>query len=719
LQTHEIKLNPNQQVAVSAGLGNLLVLAGAGSGKTRVLIQRISWLVSELGQNPAAILAVTFTNKAASEMRQRLHALLPAHAGMVWVGTFHGLAHKILRTHAAQANLVPNFQIMGSDDQLKLIKKVMKELSMDHTEFDPNDIKNYINRKKDEAISWQQITKVRGYQEEKFIKVYERYEYECNVAGTIDFAEILLRSYRLLSDNPEILKHYRQRFAHFLVDEFQDTNTIQYLWLKALSADSTSMFVVGDDDQSIYGWRGAKIENINKFQQEYPGVAFVRLEQNYRSTKVILDAANAVIQNNTGRLGKNLWTDGQLGQLIDLFSAINEHDEAMYIVRNIESYVKQGRAFKDLAVLYRSNAQSRVIEEALLSRGIPYKIYGGLRFFDRAEVKDILGYLRLAVNHDDNAAFERIINTPPRGLGKKSVDKIVSLAQEQDIPLLAAAGLVVKNKLLTGKAYEGLAEFINIIVSLANMAQDKSLSLSSIVETTVRTSKMLEYYAGKTDLDSQDRIANLQELVNATKDFIFDFQEDYNVIPVVEFLSYTSLDDLSFGQDNDNAVQMMTIHAAKGLEFPIVFICGMEETLFPHQLSSLGDKLEEERRLCYVGITRAETKLHLSHANMRRIFGELNARKPSRFLKEIPTSLLESNGRNIMVRKSFDFDKEQAASEEEIVYRVGLKVNHPRFGPGVVIETDGLADKLRVHIRFINVGTKWLVPSYAKLELLG
>jgi DNA helicase-2/ATP-dependent DNA helicase PcrA len=350
----------------------------------------------------------------------------------------------------------------------------------------------------------------------------------------------------------------------------------------------------------------------------------------------------------------------------------------------------------------------------LLSRGIPYKIYGGLRFFERAEIKDILAYLRLAVNHEDNASFERVVNTPPRGLGKKSLDKVIMLAKEQDISLLAASGLALKNKLLTGKAYEGLADFVQIIVNLANIAKDKTISLTTIVEKTVRDSKILEYFASKNDLDSQNRIENLQELINATKDFIFDFKEDYNVIPVVEFLSYTSLDDLEFGEANDSAVQMMTIHAAKGLEFPIVFICGMEETLFPHQLSNLGEKLEEERRLCYVGITRAKLKLHLSHASMRRVFGDMTARKPSRFIKEIPSNLIEANGRNIVLRKSYQFTDDDSTS----MYSVGQKVKHPRFGAGVVIETDGEDDKLRVHVRFISAGNKWLVPSYAKLELL-
>jgi DNA helicase-2/ATP-dependent DNA helicase PcrA len=714
LHNHEIKLNTNQQLAVNANLGNMLVLAGAGSGKTKVLIQRIAWLIQELQQAPSSILAVTFTNKAANEMRHRLQETLLAQSTNIWVGTFHGLAHKILRTHYAEANLPANFQILGSDDQLKIIKKVMKELLMDNNELEPKDFQNYINRKKDEAIEWQHITKLRAYQEEKFVKVYERYEQECQALASLDFAEILFRSYRVLLNNPLILQSYRQRFKHFLVDEFQDTNTIQYLWLKALSADSASMFVVGDDDQSIYGWRGAKIENINKFQKDYPAVELIRLEQNYRSTRVILEAANALIQNNHGRLGKKLWTDGQQGQPIALFNAINEQDEAMYIVKHIESYKQQGHTFNDLAILYRSNAQSRVIEEALLSRGIPYKIYGGLRFFERAEIKDILAYLRLAVNHEDNASFERVVNTPPRGLGKKSLDKVIMLAKEQDISLLAASGLALKNKLLTGKAYEGLADFVQIIVNLANIAKDKTISLTTIVEKTVRDSKILEYFASKNDLDSQNRIENLQELINATKDFIFDFKEDYNVIPVVEFLSYTSLDDLEFGEANDSAVQMMTIHAAKGLEFPIVFICGMEETLFPHQLSNLGEKLEEERRLCYVGITRAKLKLHLSHASMRRVFGDMTARKPSRFIKEIPSNLIEANGRNIVLRKSYQFTDDDSTS----MYSVGQKVKHPRFGAGVVIETDGEDDKLRVHVRFISAGNKWLVPSYAKLELL-
>ncbi len=721
-------LNNEQYLAVTAELGNMLVLAGAGSGKTKVLINRIYWLIKEMQQSASSILAVTFTNKAAAEMRARLQTTLGIEANRAFVGTFHGLAHQMLRKHYLAANLPSNFQILTSQDQLKLIKKIIVEKGYDPAEIEPRDIQNFINKLKDELIV-PANNKMRDLKEKICIDVYNDYEKQCGSAGLVDFGEILKRCYQMLVDNADLLAEYRSKYKHFLIDEFQDTNTVQYKWMRLLSMYAASMFVVGDDDQSIYGWRGAKIENISKYQTDYHDVKIVRLEQNYRSTGNILKAANALISNNKDRLGKQLWTSDIDGHKISLFGAINEQEEAMYIAKTIENYIQSGLKFSDIAILYRSNAQSRVIEEALVSKGMPYKIYGGLRFFERAEIKDILAYLRLGVSNNDDLCFERIINTPPRGIGTKTLDAINQYATTHGISLFDASNCLINAKLLTSRAESALRTFIELIKSLTGYLDRAKDSLTDILEFTIKTSGLLEYLSTKKDLLSENRIENLQELLNATKDFNFEYQDEYKVNPVVEFLSYTSLDDVEIY--SDNSVQMMTIHSSKGLEYPVVFLCGMEENLFPHHLSTVEDKLQEERRLCYVGITRAKNNLHLTFANMRRVFGDLMIRKSSRFIKEIPESLLDCKGKlassiplnnKINSRTPSAFNKvvpSHSVFSDDVEYVIGEQVVHQKFGRGVIKDIVGDGDKAKVQIYFNAVGTKWLLLSYAKLSKIG
>lgn len=722
------QLNKAQASAVTSELGNLLVLAGAGSGKTRVLINRIAWLITNTHASPYSILAVTFTNKAASEMRSRLIAMLGGEVRNIWVGTFHGLAHKMLRQHWRAANLPEHFQVMDSDDQLRLIKRVFKQLNIDEDRWEPKKAQGFINRKKDEALYARQLTIAESAYEQVMGEIYAHYEQACQEAGVLDFADLLLRSYSLLANNPEILIYYRNKFDHFLVDEFQDTNTIQYLWLKILSEHAASVTVVGDDDQSIYGWRGAKIENIQRFQHDYAQTKVVRLEQNYRSTSTILSAANALIDNNSGRMGKTLWTQGEQGDPITLYSALNEEDEALYVARKVQTYANQGGNLRDIGILYRSNAQSRVLEEALVRLGVPYVIYGGLRFFERAEIKDALAYIKLAVNVNDDAAFERVVNIPPRGIGKVSLEKLRELASATNQTMLATAKEAVETKMITGKARAGLLDFIEIINEIAAIAL--TASVTEVVELTVRRSGLLTYFAEQAGERSQNRAENLEELVSATTDFVYDATEadPLQAAPIADFLSYTALESGERQVDaSQPAVQMMTLHSAKGLEFPTVFMCGLEEGLFPHHFSAEDpERLEEERRLCYVGITRAMQHLYITYAQRRRLFGNEEARRISRFVREIPEHLIEEKSRRLNVNRhayhqeiSSEFVQHVASdlgSDTGLGFNLGQRVRHAKFGVGTVVDFEGQGERARVSVFFEGAGTKWLVLSYAKLE---
>ena len=596
-------LNEAQRNAVAADNQNMLVLAGAGSGKTRVLVHRIAWLIRAENFSPWSILAVTFTNKAANEMKERLSDLLRQPIGRMWVGTFHSLAHRLLRTHPIEANLSPTFQI---HDQLRLVKRVCRDLSLDESRWPPKQAMWYINTQKDEGLRSAHIEAPPGdLFVQTMLQVYRAYEAACDRAGLVDFAELLLRAHELWLKSPQVLKHYQGRFRQILVDEFQDTNTIQYAWLRVLAGAHIPVVAVGDDDQSIYGWRGAKIENIQRFTEDFSATQTIRLEQNYRSTQTILQAANGVIAQNSGRLGKELWTAGETGEAIDLYAGYNEHDEARYIVEQAEQWLLGGNNRSSVAVLYRSNAQSRVLEEALIRNAIPYRIYGGQRFYERLEIRNALAYLRLLLNRGDDAAVERVINTPPRGIGSKTLDAVRECARDRGIPLWGAITAVLEEKRLPARAL-GALEGFTVLINELDSGTDELL-LEELVDHTIQASGLLRYHKNEKGEKGQARVENLEELVSAAKQFVAEEDERS---PQQQFLDRAALDAGDAQADeHEDSVQLMTLHSAKGLEFPLVFLAGMEENLFPHRMSiEEPGRLEEERRLCYVGITRAMEK---------------------------------------------------------------------------------------------------------------
>lgn len=717
-------LNPAQYQAVTAPLGNLLILAGAGSGKTRVLVHRIAWLVSEQAASPYSILAVTFTNKAAAQMRARLEEMIGRETNGMWVGTFHGLSHKFLRSHWKEANLPENFQVIDADDQFSIIRRLFKAQSIDEERWDPKKVQGFINRKKDEGVRAHQLARSEGYYEQVMADLYAEYEKLCRENALVDFGELLLLTVETLSSQPELLAYYQSRFSHFLVDEFQDTNTIQYQWLALLAGQAGSVTVVGDDDQSIYGWRGAKIENIRRFEREFKETLLIRLEQNYRSTATILSAANALIANNGGRFGKTLWTQGETGEPITVYGGFNEEDEALFVVRQVRAWVEQGGALKEVAVLYRSNAQSRVLEESLVRAGIPYTIYGGLRFFERAEIKDALAYLRLSMNSEDNTAFERVVNMPPRGVGDRTLEKIKDLASEKQCSYWVATKLAIEDQLLTGRVTQGLLGFIQVIEKLMLQIKDNH-SLQKMIETAIRDSGLLLFFNEQKGEKAQSRGENLEELLNATNDFESEIELMEGSSVISAFLAYTALESGERNSNNtENGIQLMTLHSAKGLEFPVVFICGLEDGLFPHHFSRENPQaLEEERRLCYVGITRAMQRLYFTYAEKRRVFGRDELRRPSRFVTEIPKSLLRERERKVLVNPVSQFasslftrQPSKPAFSEPGGFCLGQRVQHPKFGEGVVVDYEGSGERARVHVRFDLYGSKWLAIAYAKLE---
>jgi DNA helicase-2/ATP-dependent DNA helicase PcrA len=712
-------LNDAQRAAVSAPLCNLLVLAGAGSGKTRVLVHRIAWLIREAGASPFGILAVTFTNKAAAEMRGRIESLLGTPVQGMWVGTFHGLAHRLLRAHWQEAGLPQTFQILDSDDQYRLVRRVIVGLGLDEDRWTPKSAQYFINAKKDEGLRPQSIPDY-GHPETKTLtRIYQAYEEACARGGLVDFAELLLRSHELWLNNTSLLEHYQQRFPHLLVDEFQDTNTTQYAWIRLLAGKTGRVMIVGDDDQSIYGWRGAKIENIQRFSKDFPETQVIRLEQNYRSTGTILAAANALIANNDGRLGKQLWTSDGAGELISVYEAFNEIDEARFIVEKIQAWEREGHPRREVAILYRSNAQSRVLEEALIQQGVPYRVYGGLRFFDRAEIKDALAYLRLVANRDDDAAFERIVNTPPRGIGDQTLELLRVPAREKNISLWASAQSLLENKQLPGRATHALSRFIQQIDEMD--ADTKSWDLGAQAEHVLRASGLFDHFAKERGEKAQARIDNLEELLNATQQYHATEMSDLS--PLAAFLAHTVLES-GEGQAEayEDSIQLMTLHAAKGLEFPLVFVAGLEEGLFPHPMSldDEGSRLEEERRLCYVGMTRAMRKLYLTHAECRSLHGSTKRHRPSRFIHELPKDLLEKIRMRTQVSRPFLPRTSAAAStdnnmDEREGLRLGQHVSHAKFGEGVITAFDGGGEHARVHVKFRDHGVKQLVLALAKL----
>ncbi|GHE40655.1 DNA helicase II [Vulcaniibacterium thermophilum] len=714
-------LNPAQREAVSAPPGHYLVLAGAGSGKTRVLTHRIAWLNEVYGVPTHGILAVTFTNKAAGEMRGRADALLRHGARGMWIGTFHGLAHRLLRLHWHEAKLPEGFQVLDSDDQLRLVKRVAQSLELDEGRFPPRQIAWWINAQKDEGRRPEHIQPSNDLWTDTLRRAYAAYQERCERAGLVDFAELLLRAHELLRDNPALLSHYRTRFRELLIDEFQDTNAIQYAFVRVLAGDTGRVFVVGDDDQAIYGWRGAKVENVQRFLRDFPGAATLRLEQNYRSTATILDAANAVIAHNPDRLGKKLWTDSGQGEPIDVYAAYNEIDEARFVVERIRQWVDGGGSHGEAAILYRSNAQSRAFEEALIAAQMPYRVYGGLRFFERAEIKDTLAYLRLIASRLDDAAFERAVNTPARGIGERTLDEVRKRARHDGVALWEAARRLTTENGLAARARNALAGFLALIDALENEAA--SLPLAEKIDHVLARSGLREHYANESRGQLESRTENLDELVSVASRFTQgEDDEAAAAMPeLVAFLSYAALEaGEGQAQAGEDGVQLMTLHSAKGLEFPLVFLAGLEEGLFPSAKTvEEAGRLEEERRLAYVGITRARQKLVLSYAESRRIHGQDHIGVPSRFLREIPARLLHEVRPRVQVARPASFgprrDYGHAALEAPPV-KLGAQVRHPSFGLGTVMDVEGSGAHARVQVNFDEAGPKWLVLAYANLQ---
>ncbi|HAT1820233.1 TPA: DNA helicase II [Legionella pneumophila] len=708
-------LNEKQREAVTSPLGNMLVLAGAGSGKTKVLVSRIAWLIEEQHLSPHAILAVTFTNKAAGEMRSRLSSMLSTPTLGLWVGTFHGLCHRLLRRHYKEANLPEQFHILDSEDQARAIKRVILSLNLDPEQWQVKQAQAFINSKKDEGLRPQHINALHYGPTKTLVSIYKAYEEVCQTSGVIDFAELLLRTHELLRDNEDILAHYRERFQAILVDEFQDTNTIQYAWIRLLAGDHTAVLAVGDDDQSIYGWRGAKVENIQQFIHDFKDTQIIRLEQNYRSTAMILNAANALILNNSTRMGKELWTAGSEGEKILVYSAFNELDEARFITERISMELSQGASADEIAVLYRSNAQSRVLEEALLRSGIAYRIYGGVRFFDRAEIKDTLAYVRLLVNPNDDTAFERVVNFPARGIGEKTLDEVRQYAKAEQCSLWDASKGILQSTGLGQRGSLALAKFIDLVEKLQVVTANKELDEQ--ISDVIQHSGLYAHFSKIKGDKSESRVDNLQELINAAKQFRYESDEEEELPLMNSFLAHASLESGELQADeHERSVHLMTLHAAKGLEFPIVFLVGMEEGIFPGRQSvEEPGRLEEERRLCYVGMTRAMRKLVLSYAEVRRQYGREEYHRSSRFLREIPQQFLDEVRVKSRPHWPGTTKSKLPVTDEASGITIGQNVQHAKFGQGVVLSIEGSGAHTRVQVKFSEHGVKWLVLAYANL----
>jgi DNA helicase-2/ATP-dependent DNA helicase PcrA len=661
-------------------------------------------------------------------MRARIEALLGFSGTSMWIGTFHGLAHRLLRRHWREAGLPQSFQILDSEDQARLLKKVLKALELDETRWVPREILWFINAQKDEGFRPKHLKDDGDPTRRQLIKIYAAYEEACGRAGVVDFAELLLRAYELWRDDPNLLGHYRERFRHVLIDEFQDTNSIQYRWLTLLAGAGGWPFAVGDDDQSIYRWRGARVENLNQFRRDFPGAALYKLEQNYRSTGTILKAANALIANNQGRLGKTLWTSGEDGERIHVYAAFNERDEADFVVNRIREWVAQGGARRETAILYRSNAQSRVFEEAFLNARMPYRVYGGLRFFERAEIKDALAYLRLTASRDDDTSFERVVNLPTRGIGAKTLDTLREAARGNGVSLWAAAVATLQQAALPQKAASALQSFLALIERLA--AETRDLELHEQVDHVIQMSGLIEHFKKEKGERGEGRIENLLELVSAARGFTGDGPSEEDAPAATprsaleNFLAHAVLESGEGQADAwDDCVQMMTLHSAKGLEFPVVFLAGMEDGLFPHQRSAADlASLEEERRLCYVGATRAMRRLYITYAEQRRLYGIDTYGSPSRFIGELPPDLVEEVRPRLKVSRpavavaaAFRRPAEEDSGSR---MRMGSRVRHAKFGEGVVLNFEGNGPQARIQVNFERQGTKWLMLSYANLEVV-
>ena len=713
-------LNEKQQQSVALDEDiNALILAGAGSGKTRVLTHRIHYLVSTKNYHVDDILAVTFTNKAANEMKERLSDLLRRPIGRMWVGTFHSLAHRLLRTHPIEANLSPTFQILDAQDQFRIIKRLMKENGVDETKFPIKKVQWFINQQKDEGILPHEIDAGYNFFVKQSAKVFDLYEKHCQVNDLVDFAGLLVKSYGLLKNNQSLLEHYQNKFRHILVDEFQDTNRIQYQFIKILHNQTNHVFCVGDDDQSIYGWRGAKIENIQKIENDFKPIQVIKLEQNYRSTGNILSASNALIANNQNRLEKSLWTESGDGDLINVLNARTETEEAQYVIGEIQTQFNQGRNLDECAILYRSNAQSRVFEESLIKQNLNYRIYGGLRFFERAEIKDAMGYIRLIENTSDNIAFERIVNFPTRGIGLSTIEKIRSYANENQTNLFQSSIAIVDS--LPSRAANALQSFIHLIEAISDSS--KNLILNEKVDSILLQSGLMSHYANDKSDKAGSKRENLDELVTAATQYVHE--EDNEMNETQGFIALATLDSSGeSNQSNQSSVQLMTVHSAKGLEFPVVFLVGLEEDLFPsRQSKDEPHLLDEERRLCYVGMTRAMKSLTLSYASRRFLHGQSFYSLSSRFLDEIPKSFLNYI-KNESTENSYQrYEKNTNVSNKMIatsdsIYSIGQVVKHAKFGLGTILNYEGSGDSMRLQINFQKAGTKWLISSYANLEIV-
>ena len=712
-------LNEGQRDAVGAPPGNLLILAGAGSGKTRVLVHRIAWHIATGEANPQGILAVTFTNKAASEMRSRIESLLGQSIHGMWVGTFHGLCHRLLRAHWQDANLSEDFQILDSEDQYRTVRRIIRAMMLDESQYPPKEAQWYINAQKDKGLRPEKINDDGDVTTAQMIKIYKIYQQTCESSGAVDFGELLLRTYELLYTTKLVREIYQNRFKHILVDEFQDTNELQYKWLKLLIGENNTLFAVGDDDQSIYSWRGARVENMKAFQKDFKETKLLKLEQNYRSTTTILNAANKLIGNNSKRLGKNLWTDGEEGERIGIYMAYNELDEARYVVNQIQKCSEEGGSFEENAILYRVSAQSRVLEEALLSSKIPYRVYGGVRFYERMEIKDALAYVRIATFHDDDISFERIINTPTRGIGSRTIEELRIVAKKDNCSLWAAAHYIIEHKLLSPRAVNALEEFIRLV---QRMSLTKSQpALDDRVDSIIKLSGLINHFKKEKGEKGLARIENLEELVKASSEFELDDNEELKEMSAMQaFLAHAALESgETQAGDKSNCVHLMTLHSAKGLEFPSIFLVGMEEGLFPHQRSS-GDlkQLEEERRLCYVGITRARKLLTLTYTQYRRLHGSDYYPQPSRFIDEIPAELLCEIRMGGNVTESLFRKKVTRSGSKDGKLTLGQRVSHTKFGEGVILNLEGDGDNMRIQVNFEKAGSKWLVASYANLQLI-
>ena len=709
-------LNNKQLEAVTLPQQSALILAGAGSGKTRVLTTRIAWLIQTGQVSPMGLMAVTFTNKAAKEMLTRLTSMLPINTRGMWADTFHGLCNRLLRAHYREAGLPSTFQILDTSDQLSSIKRLMKLMNVDDEKYPPKQVQGYINSCKEEGLRAHAVDAYDGHSQ-KLREIYEEYDKQCNREGVADFAELLLRCYELLERDAHIRQHYQSRFHYILVDEFQDTNRLQYLWLKLLAGTSNCIFAVGDDDQSIYGFRGARVGNMRDFESDFNVQNIVKLEENYRSHSNILDAANAIISHNKHRLGKNLWTSAGKGEPVRIYDAYNDTDEAQFIVDEVNTLQSEGIALGDMALLYRSNAQSRILEHTLFSANIPYRVYGGLRFFERAEIKHALAYMRLIANANDDTALLRVINFPARGIGARSLEQLQEAARQQNCSLWQAATNKVGNGTLGGKGIDG---FVGLIREMVNQAY--GISLPELAELATTLSGLKTFY--ENDKEGEDRIANLEELVTAAVAFSNqDFgnhnnvEEDLDI--VTQFLNHASLEAGEHQADvGREALQLMTVHASKGLEFNTVFICGVEEGLFPHEQSTYENNgVDEERRLMYVAVTRARQRLYLSHAQSRMLHGQVRYGIPSRFLDEIPDTLLKRlNSKPAPKPYATGGNYQATPSSQQYPFKIGQSVRHAKFGDGVVVSYEGNASDLAIKINFGRQGLKTLMMEYAKLE---